>query len=94
MKIIGFIWLDSIVEKLRRKHSVLPKEVQEIFNNQPKFRFVENGHRPGENVYFASGQTSSGRYLKIFFVYKKDKRALIVSARDMTRRERKQYGRK
>lgn len=94
MKITGFIWLDEIVEKLYHKHNVLPEEVREIFNNQPKFRFVEKGHRPGENVYFASGQTEAGRYLIVFFVYKKDRRALILSARDMSRAERRRYERK
>ena len=65
---------------------------REILNNQPHFRFIEKGHRLGENVYTAMGQTDSGRYLVIFFVYKMDKRALILSARDMTKSERKLYG--
>ena len=33
----------------------------------------------------------SGRYLMVFFVYKTDKLALILSARDMTKSERKRY---
>ena len=94
MKITGFIWLDDIVEKLYSKHNVVLAEVREAFDNRPRFRFAEKGHRPGENVYFASGQTDEGRYLIIFFVYKKDKRALILSARDMTRAERRKYERK
>ncbi len=58
------------------------------------FRFVEKGHRPGENVYLAFGQTNAGRYLTIFFVYKKNHQALILSARDMTIAERKRYEQK
>ncbi len=94
MNVTGYIWLDDIVEKLHQKHNVLPEEIREVFNSRPKFRFVEKGHRPNENVYFAAGQTTEGRYLIIFFVYKKDKRALILSARDMTRKERRRYERK
>lgn len=94
MKITGLIWLDDIVEKLHRKHNVVPTEVREIFDSHPQFRFAEKGHRPGENVYFACGQTDEGRYLIVFFVYKKDRRALILSARDMTRAERRKYERK
>ncbi len=94
MKVTGFIWLDDIREKLQQKHNVLEEEVQEIFTSRPKFRFVEKGHRPGENVYYASGQTEAGRYLIVFFVYKKDRRALILSARNMTRSQRRQYERK
>ena len=33
------------------------------------------GHRAGEDVYGAFGQTEAGRYLVVFFVYKKDGRA-------------------
>lgn len=94
MKITGFIWFEEIVQKLIWKHSVETEEVREIFQNNPKFRFVEKGHRKDENVYAALGQTEARRYLVCFFVYKQDKRALILSARDMTDAEKKRYGRK
>ena len=69
MQIKGLLWLDEIVDKLHYKHSVSQIEVQEIFNSKLKFRFVEKGHRPGENVYFAQGRTEPGRYLIVFFIY-------------------------
>ena len=94
MKITGFIWLRDVVQKLLQKHAVTQKEVAEVFANRPRFRFVEKGHRSGENVYVALGRTDAGRYLTVFFVYKKDKRALILSARDMTDTERRRYGKK
>jgi hypothetical protein len=94
LKIKGFIWLEDIVQKLLWKHAVVQTEVAEIFVNAPRFRFVEKGHRSGENVYAAFGQTDGGRYLAIFFVYKKDGRALIVSAREMTDSERRRYAKK
>ncbi|MBN1485058.1 MAG: BrnT family toxin [Chloroflexia bacterium] len=94
MKIIGLVWLDDIVEKLYDKHNVMPAEVRQVLDNRPQFRFAEKGHRTGESVYFACGQTDEGRYLIVFFVYKKDRRALILSARDMTRAERRKYERK
>ena len=91
MKIKGLIWFDEIVEKLARKHNVSQNEVREALENRPHFRFVEKGHRPGENVYACMGRTKSGRYLIIFYVFKKDGRAIILSARDMTPAERKRY---
>jgi len=94
LKVTGFIWLDEIVEKLAGKHQVDPHEVEELFEDNPKFRFVEGGNRSGEDVYAAFGQTSGGRYLVTFFISKSDGRALPVSARDMTARERKLYARK
>lgn len=94
MRITGFIWLEDIVEKLAAKHHVEIHEVEELFEGEPRFRFVESGHHPGENVYAAIGQTDAGRYLIVFFVYKADGQALPISARDMTRSERKLHGRK
>jgi uncharacterized protein len=94
LRITGLIWLDAIVEKLASKHHVEPYEVEELFDASPKFRFVENGHRPGEDVYAALGRTEAGRYLIAFFILKLDGRALPVSARDMTPAEKRLYGRK
>jgi uncharacterized DUF497 family protein len=94
MKIDGIIWLRDIADKLEFKHNVTIEEVEETLNNRPKFRFVEKGERKGEDVYMALGRTDSGRLLSILFIYKKAKEALILSARDMEGKERKQYGKK
>ena len=94
MNITGFIWLDDILEKLEQKHGVYQVEVREVFENAPRFRLVEKGHRRGEHVYSAAGQTDGGRYIIVFFVYKKDLRALILSGRDMTSSERRSYEQK
>jgi uncharacterized protein len=94
LKITGFIWLEEIVEKLVTKHRVEPHEVEELFSGTPKFRFVENGHREGEDVYVALGQTDAGRYLVAFFIRKAEDHVLPISARDMTVAERKRYARK
>ena len=94
MRVEEIIWLDAIVEKLAVKHSVTPDEVEEALRNRPKFRFIEKGDREGEDVYMALGQTDSGRYLAILFIYKPSAQLLILSARDMAPKERKQYGRK
>lgn len=94
MLIDGFIWLPEIVEKLEAKHHVSQDEAEEIFFNTPKFRFVEAGHRADEDVYSAGGQTDGGRYLIVFFIHKADNAALILSARDMDRKERRRNERK
>jgi uncharacterized DUF497 family protein len=62
---------------------------------KPRIRFAEKGYTKGENVYGAFGQTFGGRYLSVFFVYKPTtKTAIIISARNMSAKERKAYGRK
>ena len=94
MKISGIIWLPEIVEKISRKHRVQQGEVREVLKSSSHFRFVEKGHQKGENVYSGMGQTSAGRYLVVFFVRKKSRQALILSARDMTASERRRYEKK
>jgi uncharacterized DUF497 family protein len=94
MFIDGFIWLPEIIEKLEAKHHVSQDEAEEVFFNQPRFRFVESGHRAGEDVYSASGQTDSGRYLIVFFIHKADNAAFVLTTREMDRRERRRYERK
>lgn len=94
MKITGIIWLEDIVEKIARKHNVRDYEIVEVLQENPYVRFVEKGYQRDEDIYAALGRTNSGRYLIIFFIYKTDKNALIVSARDMTKTERRKYERK
>jgi len=92
MKITGIIWLQKIVDKIGKKHHVTQDEVEQAFTNNPQYRLLERGKIDGEDVYSAYGQTDAGRYIITIFIRKFGKRALIISARDMDRKERKQYG--
>lgn len=94
MRIEGIIWLRDVVDKLASKHGVETYEVEEVLNAKPKIRFVEKGEREGEDIYLALGQTEAGRYLAVLFIYKQTREALILSARDMETKERRQYGKK
>jgi len=93
MRIVGFIWLEDIVEKLEAKHQVVPEEVEQAFGNQPRVKRMNKGHYQGEDVYRALGQTDAGRYLTVFFIHKLTHEALVLSARDMDDKERKSYAR-
>jgi uncharacterized DUF497 family protein len=85
----------SIEAKLDSKNHVQVIETRQILLNQPRIRFAEKGHVVGEDVYGAFGQTFAGRYLVVFFVYKPEaKTAIVISAREMTKTERRRYGRK
>lgn len=94
MKITGYIWREDIIDKLAWKHNVAINEVVEIFANKPRIERLERGHRPGEDLYLASGQTDAGRYIVVFFIHKDNGQALIVTAREMTAKERRRYGKK
>ena len=44
MKIENYIWLGDIIDKLAFKHHVDASEVEEVFDNRPKIRFVQKGY--------------------------------------------------
>jgi uncharacterized DUF497 family protein len=88
VKITSIVWLPEIIEKLEVKHHVICEEVEEIFRCNPVYRRGPKGKRRGENLYYAYGQTEAGRYLFVVFIYKPEYKALILSARDMTDKER------
>ena len=93
MRIDGIIWLENVERKIWEKHRVQPDEVEAILESDPHVRFVERGFRQGEDVYSALGRTPDGRYLIVYFVYKpRTREALVVTARNMTPKERRQYG--
>jgi hypothetical protein len=94
MVVTRIIWLPDVEDKLIQKHGVLVEEAEEVLFDNPHVRFVEKGYRQGEDVYAAYGQTEAGRYLIVFFILKQGKEALVLSARDMDRKERLLYGRK
>ena len=94
MKIEQLIWLEEIIDKLYRKHHVSINEVEEVFLNRPKILYQEKGKRKNEDVYCALGVTNEGRNITVFFIYKSKGKALILSARDMSQKERKRYERK
>jgi|JI10StandDraft_1071094.scaffolds.fasta_scaffold10199_4 uncharacterized DUF497 family protein len=89
------VWLDFIVEKINRKHGVIESEVIELFQSKlKKVKWVEKGHVKGEDVYSVTGQTDSGRYIIVFFIYKPDKTIIPLSARTMDEKEKRRYGKK
>lgn len=94
MKINGVIWLRNIIDKLLWKHHVTTDEVEEVFSHPPRYRFLEEGDVEGEDLYSALGRTEAGRYLTVYFLHKVSGDALVISARDMTKKERRLYGKK
>lgn len=88
------IWLPEFEDKIRAKHRISRDEIKELFQGRPRYKLMEKGRVPGENLYRAFGQTDDGRYLLVFFIYKSRGRALPISSREATERERKRYGKK
>ena len=94
MVIEGFIWFTDIIDKIEGKHGLKVYEVESVFSRKPIFSKIEKGHIKGENLYRALGQIDSGRYISVFFIYKTTREALVISARAMTEKERKNYAKR
>ena len=94
MYIQDVIWLEEIEDKIISKHPVWPEEAEQAIMTRPHVRFMERGHRPGEDLYAAFGQTDAGRYLAVYFILKPHNTALVVTARDMTEKEKSSYGKR
>ena len=91
MHLYEVIWKDRFVDKIAEKHGVATDEVEEVLFSEPHVRFAEEGRVKGENLYVAFGQTAAGRYLLVFFIRKHQIAALPITARDMTRAERRYH---
>jgi hypothetical protein len=62
MNIERIIWLRAVIDKLASKHHVETHEVEEVFAQNPKYRFVEKGDREGEHVYMALGRVKRATF--------------------------------
>ena len=86
----GFQWDAGNVEKNWHAHRVSSSEAEQLFFNQPLILAEDSAHSQGEERYFALGQTNSGRTLFVVFTVR-DALIRVISARDMSRKERKAY---
>jgi uncharacterized protein len=86
----GFDWDEGNRQKNWRRHKVAWWECEEVFFNQPLYVFLDRHHSQKEERYYLLGKTHSNRLLFIVFT-RRGSNIRIVSARDMSRRERKVY---
>jgi len=70
------------------------QEVEEVLSGKCRVFKRESGKIEGEDLYNALGKTKAGRYLSVFFIRKLDNKVLIITARDMNKRERRRYEKK
>lgn len=88
----GFQWHDGNQLKNWRKHKVTPWECEQVFFNRPLLVFQDEAHSKTEPRLFALGRTDGARQL---FIAATVRNGLIrvISARDMSRKERETYER-
>ncbi len=87
---IGFQWDSANSDKIRLRHQVAPIECEEVFFNRPLFVGEDEKHSAAEERAFALGQTDAVRLLFMVFTIRGGL-IRVISARDMSRKERKVY---
>jgi len=86
----GFEWDEANVEKNWLAHRVSPGEAEQVFFNKPLLVADDPAHSQGEKRYYILGQTDLGRLLFVAFTVR-TKSIRVISARDMSRKERTAY---
>ncbi len=86
----GFEWDEGNTDKNWIKHGVSWLECEQVFFNLPLVVMGDPKHSRKEERYFALGHTDTGRGLFVVFTIRRDK-IRVISARDMSRAERKLY---
>lgn len=86
----GFDWDDGNINKNWIKHKVSPAECEQMFFNRPLVIQDDQKHSEVEKRFYALGRTDSKRNLFIAFTVR-NKRIRVISARDMSRKEREVY---
>jgi len=85
-----FDWDAGNAEKSWERHRVRGHECEEIFGQQPLLVSGDLAHSAGESRYLALGTTRMGRGLSVVFRIRAG-RVRVISAREMSRRERRIY---
>ncbi len=88
----GFDWDAGNTTKNWDLHQVTPAGYEQAFFNRPILVAVDEGHSAEERRYAALGQTKAGRRLAIVFTIR-GTLVRVISARNMSRRERRIYER-
>jgi uncharacterized DUF497 family protein len=86
----GFKWDEANADKNWIQHQVSPGECEEAFFNVPLLVVADVSHSKREQRFLALGQTDAGRRLFLAFTIRQQL-VRVISARDMSRRERKEY---
>ncbi|MFA6047925.1 MAG: BrnT family toxin [Parcubacteria group bacterium] len=91
-QISGFDWDKGNLRKNKDKHDVDNFECEEVFFNKPLFFGLDKAHSLMEERRFVLGITDAGRKLSLTFTVRKSL-IRIISARDMSKKEREKYER-
>lgn len=91
-RVVGFDWDAGNERKRADKHQVRKTEAEQAFLNQPLLILEDERHSASEPRFHALGRAESGRRLHITFTFRREGSLIrVISARDMSARERAAY---
>jgi uncharacterized DUF497 family protein len=92
-RIMGFDWDDGNARKSIDKHHVSQREAEQAFVDPRLLILADEKHATVAEVRFqAYGATEVGRRLTVSFTLRQDATLIrVISARDMSRKERSRY---
>ena len=86
----GFQWDEGNSSKSWTRHEISQTEAEQVVLNRPVVVVGDVAHSGTEARYFAFGRTDGGRPLTIVFTVR-GQLLRVISARPMSRRERRGY---
>jgi hypothetical protein len=90
--VAGFEWDGGNARKSADKHDVSQAEAEQIFFNDPLLIAEDAKHSKMESRLHALGKTEAGRLLHITFMLRRNGTLIrVISARDMSRKERRYF---
>ena len=88
----GFQWDAGNSAKIWDRHQVMPTECEELFFNWPLIVGSDEQHSlSSEERFYALGRSDSGRLMFLVFTIR-GRLIRVISARDMSRKERRIFG--
>jgi uncharacterized protein len=90
--ITGFDWDDGNARKSAAKHDVTQLEAEQVFFNDPLLLLEDGRHSGVELRFHALGRTNLDRLIHLTFTLRGGGALIrVISARPMSRKERKIY---
>ena len=91
-RITGFDWDSGNARKSADKHDVTQLEAEQVFFNEPLLLLEDSLHSRAESRFHALGRTNLDRLIHLTFTLRQDGAFIrVISARPMSRKERKIY---
>ena len=91
-RIEGFDWDEGNARKSADKHGVGQAEAEQVFLNEPLLLAEDARHSRAEPRFHALGRTDAGRLVHVTFTLRHGgTKVRVISARDMSRKERTRY---